>query len=182
MEKLAYIRLYKHRLYQQMLNTTDLASEEINPSLDDRLYQEYLGLLLPGFNYNRNSTEKWHYKNNAIQLGYELTDTFIVNTAIQVVLSLLSVILNCVVIIVSLKASRRRSRADVALSHYTRVSLSFADILCAVCTFCSVLLLSFQRKQRMTMRTWNLVAVLTLFQTFFTTTSFYHLILMSVRR
>lgn len=159
-------------------NTTD-ESADYN-YLRENIYNEFNGLRLP-FGLFFNSSAKWLYASNALPKRYELTDDFLANTIIQVVLSFVSILLNSLVIIVSLKASRKNS-VDVALSLYTRVSLSFADVLAATATLMSVLLLSFYHRRHMHDKIWDFVAVLILLQTFFTTTSFCHLILMSIRR
>ena len=132
------------------------------------------------YSYGDEQERLWTFGSNAIPRGYEYTEAFSVNTVLQMLLSVVSILLNSLVVIISLKTSRKRSA--VALSLYTRVSLSFADIAGAMCTLVSVLILRFYDERRLPRETWNFVVVLTLLQMFFTTTSFCHLILMSIRR
>ena len=123
----------------------------------------------------------WKYDSHAIPANYEYTFACHANVLAQLVLSLITLLLNTLVVLVSIRTSRR-STVDVALSQYTRISLSYADILSALSTFvCTFLMLLFP-EQLMTDAIWSVIVLLTLLQMYFITTSFCHLILMSVRR
>ena len=123
----------------------------------------------------------WRYDSHAIPANYEYTFACRANVLAQLVLSLMTLLLNTLVVLVSIRTSRR-STVDVALSQYTRISLSYADILSALSTFVCTLLMLLFPEQLMTDAIWSVIVLLTLLQMYFITTSFCHLILMSIRR
>lgn len=150
----------------------------------DRLYCEFASFRVSdnSVNYSiQDENSVWTYESDAISANYEYTVTFQSNIVIQLALSMISLVLNGLVVILSLRTSRRSSM-DVALSQYTRISLAYADILSAFSTFASTSLLLLFGKSLMTEAIWNVIVLLTLLQMYFVSTSFCHLILMSLRR
>ena len=147
---------------------------------DPRFYCDYSGLRdihkSTAFDLN-----PWKYNGDAIPDGYEFTDEFLINISIQLFLSIVSLLLNGLAILIILRM-KKRNQEETSLSLFTRLSLSVADILAAFCSaFSSALYLLF-RKDAMTEMAWKIIVILTLLHSYFVTTSFFHLIFMSIRR
>ena len=154
--------------------------KNISCLLDPRLYCDFSGLedIHKSTKFDLNS---WQYNGDAISEGYEFTDEFLINIFIQLFLSVVSLLLNGLVISIILRM-KKRNTGNTTLSLFTRMSLSVADTLAALCSALSTALLLMYSRDAMTENTWDMIVILTLLHGYFITTSFLHLIFMSIRR